>query len=392
MASLLGFLGALGDSLGVAGTSPQQPGALTRFNNAVDPVAAQERAQAQAEQSALAALASNRQQGITDPTANLRTIGQYVPQYTQAAAQAQAQNPLAAILQPTGGTGGGSGGGNGGGIPADLVGEDFLGALKAKAPSIANQVKAIAEGRQAPPSGYAMKSGYGQTMMALVSQYDPSFDQTNPLKRMQTAKSFAPGGKDRQNINAIETAINTLSLLNDTNEKLGDAGNWGPLSTTANSVKNAVLSGSGDTDLARYNKLAKDAADEVTKAIIANGGTGGDREERFKGFSANNTKDARKAVITASIDELMQRLNPVADSYNQAMGKSTPGIQLLTPQAQKAYAKTIGSAPQLTEATGNPAQDVTTNATDSAQQAPIIVNPKTGEKMTLQGGKWVPVK
>lgn len=397
MASLLGFLGALGDASGVFGTSQQQPGALTRFNNAVDPVAANGRAQAQTSQNAITdfnndpGIAAARASGTLSPQAILNFMATRDPQYAQQAAQIQAQNPLSGILNTNA---------QGAPVPYNpavsgpkdpnapaslpwstqykpqtsgpvsiggLVGDDLI---KALPPSIGNQVKAIAEGRQAAPSSFAMKSGYGQQLMALVSQYDPSFDITNPAKRLQTAKSFAPGGKDRQNINSIETAINTLAKLQDASDKLGGVNDLGPATGLANSARTAYLGASNDTDLKTYETLAKTAADETTKAVVGGQGGGvGDRAKREEAFHSGQSPAARSAAIQASINELSARLDPVAASYTEGLGKPvSSGIALMTPKAQKAYAKIMGTAPDNTQAASTEPATI-----DTAPSDPVAV-------------------
>src|ERR1700748_2162089 len=78
--------------------------------------------QNQTQQSVLQALAAARQQGNTNPTQILGTLATIDPQYAEKAAQIQAQNPLASILQ-------GSQGAQGQTPAANLSGDDLLKAL-----------------------------------------------------------------------------------------------------------------------------------------------------------------------------------------------------------------------------------------------------------------------
>lgn len=378
---------------GITGNDPNDnTNALMRFGTSLqspDVQAAQ--LQLETQKNALAALAKMREQGVNNPQQILNSLASIDPQYAEKAAQLQSQNPLASLIQGSGNGAGNTANENAPSIDT-LTGDDLL---KALPPAIASQVKGISEGKIQLPGGLGGKGqALRQQLLQLVTQYDPGFDAVNYNKRAQTAKSFAPGGKDRQNINSIETALNTLSLLHDTNDKLGGVDNLSILTTPANVIRNKTLSASSDNDLARYNKLAKDAADEVTKAIVSNGGTGADRDTRFKALSADQSPSARKAVIQASVDELMQRLNPVAESFNSGMGVTKNGIQLLTPQAQKSYTKVMGTAPELTMATGDQTQDVSTNSSENSSQIKegvTATNPKTGEKVVFKDGKWQPL-
>lgn len=384
--SITALLGSLVDASNNDGSKSY----MTRVHQGIDPettALAQHYAQnAQAKQlenqgavAARDALSEAGRNGITNPLQLFGKVAAVNPGYLKDYATAASANPLGFALQQP------QPGGDGQPTPlSSLQGDDLL---KALPPQIASQIKGYSEGR-IPFNPRLAATTQGQTLLGLITQYDPSFDTTDVTKRAQTAKSFAPGGKDRANINAIETALNTLALLHDTNEKLGGPSEQGILNKPLNVIRNIGLGAEGDDNLYRYDKLSKDAADEVTKAIIANGGTGADREERHKGLSSSNPVNARRTVIKASVDELMQRLNPVADSYNTGMGKNSSGVQLMTPQAQAAYKKVMGEDPQLTKVTGDANQNVTTNAS-SASPAPKVLYNAKGQKATLTNGKWV---
>lgn len=226
--------------------------------------------------------------------------------------------------------------------PAGTSGNDFLNTLP---PQIGTQVKAIAEGRMAFPGGMAMKTPYWQQMIQAVGQYDPNFDAVNYNARNKTYQDFT-SGKSRQNVNSIDTAINTLTQLQDANDKLGGY-------QYGNSTRNFILNQSSDPELVRYNNLAKTAADEVTKAVVGGaGGTGHDRETRESTFTANQSPEARKAGIQSAIQELSARLDPLNAAYNQGMGTSKGGIDLLTPQTVQGYQKIMGQQPQDVNAPG----------------------------------------
>lgn len=73
---------------------------------------------------------------------------------------------------------------------AQLNGQPFLDQLPQ---NDAAQVKALAEGRMAFPTGTALKSAYWQDMLQKVAQYDPSFDAVNYTARAGTRKAFTSG-------------------------------------------------------------------------------------------------------------------------------------------------------------------------------------------------------
>lgn len=284
------------------------------------------------------------------PNALKRMAGSmaYLPtgMQTIAAQQMMFQNP--------GGDGAAAGGGS------NLTGDEFLKTLN---PNIAAQVKGIIEGR-IPVTARMQSSAAFQPLMNAIMQADPNFDVSDYNARFK-ARADITSGQGAKNISSIGTAINTLSKLQDANDKLGDFSSLGPLNGPANYARNLYLESSSDPNLRTYTELAKTAADEVTKAVVGAGGTGGDRETRLGAFTANQTKEARKAAITAAIQELTSRIEPIANNYNNAMRTSKSGIQLISPDAQESYYKLTGEKPPIT----------TVNALNGASSSPANPSP-----------------
>lgn len=247
-------------------------------------------------------------------------------------------NPLGFAL-------GGAGGGNDQKAPlANLSGDDLL---KALPPQMASTVKAYGE-YKVPFNPRLAATTQGQQLLGLITQTYPDYNVNNSTKIAQTIKDYAPGGKTRQNINSIGTAINTLTQLQEANEKLGGA-------QYGNTIRNAALNQQSDPNLVTYNQLSKTAADEVTKAVIGSGGGVTDRGTREAAFTANQSPEARKASITTAINELSSRLDPLAAAYTN--GRDNPisnGIELLDPKVQANYKKIMGMAPDNSTAPSTP--------------------------------------
>jgi hypothetical protein len=94
--------------------------------------------------------------------------------------------------------------------PGDTAktGEDYL---KTIPPSLAGQVRALAEGRRAFPTGTALRSPAVQQLIAAATQYDPTLDAANAATRVATRKDFT-SGKSAQNITALNTVIGHLGF------------------------------------------------------------------------------------------------------------------------------------------------------------------------------------
>lgn len=263
-----------------------------------------------------------------------------------------------------------------------LTGEDFLKSLPSP---LANQVKALDEGRL-PFTSMSSRSPQMQALMQYAQQYDPEFDATVWQQRSKTAQDFnSTGGKSRQNITQIETALNHLASLKDASDTLGG---WGFVNAA---LRNPIMDATSDPRLVAYNTISKTAADEVSKATAGPGGsTQADREERMKEFTAGQAPEARNSSIQSAIKLLAGRLEPLAANYNNAMGTSKIPTELLSPEAQKSYARITGNESPNITASGNRADNnVARGAPDNPiiqatqQQPQTIRNPKTGETAAL---------
>ena len=103
---------------------------------------------------------------------------------------------------------GGTPSGNGA-SSSDLHGEDFL---KTISPSFGATVKGIADGRIPMPTGFIMKTSYGQALMNALSQYEPGFEGTNYGARAATAKAFA-SGKEAQAVRSLNQSTQHMAVL-----------------------------------------------------------------------------------------------------------------------------------------------------------------------------------
>ena len=99
-----------------------------------------------------------------------------------------------------------------------MHGADLLSAIP---PTMGNQVKALAEGRMAFPSGFALKTPYWQNMLKMVSQYDPNFDAVNYNARSKT-RNWITSGQGATTVTALNTALGHAAGLADNFDKLGN--------------------------------------------------------------------------------------------------------------------------------------------------------------------------
>ncbi len=237
-------------------------------------------------------------------------------------------NPRTGETKPVGGQSRGSD------APAsDLHGEDYLKTLDK---GQADQVKALADGRQAFPSGFALRSPYWQRMLTEVSQYDPSFDAVNYQSRAATRKDFT-SGKSAQNITSFNTAIGHLGTLADAADKLGNS--WSP---AYNTVANWVVTQAGSPQVTNFNTARTAVTDELTRAFRGTGGNVHDIVEWTKNLNDAGSPGQLRGAIRQAVDLLRSRIDSVGEQYSRGMGKTSDPMQLLTPRARETLAKLPG--------------------------------------------------
>ena len=214
-----------------------------------------------------------------------------------------------------------------------LTGEDYLKTLD---PSVANQVKAIVDGRMQVPGGMAMKTPYWQGMMQHVTRVDPNFDAINYNARSKTRQDFTAGTGAR-NLASFNTAISHLDTLNKAVEALDNSDY-----TMLNSASNAIA-GFGNKDRQVKIKnfgVARDAvAEELTKAFKGTGGSLTEVEGWQKLLNEADGKAAQMAAIKQGIDLLEGRIAAVGDQYNRGMSLTKDPLELLSPKAREVLIK-----------------------------------------------------
>lgn len=221
-------------------------------------------------------------------------------------------------------------------MAAGLHGDAFL---KVLPPAVASQVKMLAEGKMQVPAGASLRNPQINQLIQLASQYDPTFDAVDYQTRYKTAQDFAPQGKSGQNITALNTAMGHLAGLKDAMSNLD---NFGGLATPLNAPVNAIESMFGDprqTDVAMH---ANAVAGELAKVFRSTGMSEADINSWKSQLSQNLSPEQQAQVIKSGIDLMNSRLEAIGDAYTRGMGKVSNGVDLLSPDAKKAYATLTG--------------------------------------------------
>ena len=198
------------------------------------------------------------------------------------------------------------------------VNDEFLQTL---APAAASQVKALAEGRMAFPTGFALKSAYWQAMIDAVAKYDPLFDATNYNNRAKVRTDFTTG-KSAQTINALATVVQHLGRLEKSIDGLGNFEGVPIFNKTANEFKNWLKRQGGDTkELNKFQADVQAVSSELVRAWRQAGGTEQDIQDWRKTMDASDSPSGLKASMAEMADLLEGKLLAMQNQLEQGLGK-----------------------------------------------------------------------
>jgi hypothetical protein len=262
--------------------------------------------------------------------------------------------------------------------------------LKSLDPDTAALVKGIADYQLDPTKTTSMRSDQRQKMIALVQQYDPTFDMSQYGARAQAKKAYTTG-QQGQTITSANTVIGHLANLADDASKLGN-GDFMPLNAVSNAVKGAF----SNADLSKFNSDKKAVASELAKFFKGTGATDLTTTEEWQGiFDQNTGPGALKAVVQNVVANLMKsRLDEMRSQYTAAMGKPAD-FKFITPETESVLKKLGLKASDLDPGASDAASPPDAGAGAGDQQdypEGTVIEDGTGKRLVLKGGQWVPVQ
>lgn len=192
-----------------------------------------------------------------------------------------------------------------------LHGDDFL---KTLSPQAAETVKGLADGR-IPVSPMMVRTPQGMQMLAAASQYDPSFDASNYQARAAQRKNYEGGGKQFQELQAINTVAGHLNDFMKASDALGNSSMpiW-------NSIANTVSQATGNPQVDKFNTVRQAVTNELSKAYRGGMVTEGDVKEWQQNISASKSPAQLKAVIGQLNDLLSSKRQALEEGFKQTMG------------------------------------------------------------------------
>ncbi len=197
-------------------------------------------------------------------------------------------------------------------VRAGVGGQALLGMAP---PEIKNRLQAMLAGREAPPTGAALRNPQTQALLNAAHAIDPTFDETSWGKRFALIKNYEAGGKQFQEVQAINTVAGHLGNL----MKSADALNNTSI-PIVNGVMNWIRQNTGDPRIDRLNTDIQAVTTELSKAYKA--GHVSDADVRLWRENINSAKSPEqfKAVIGELNDLLHSKRTALEDGYKQGMG------------------------------------------------------------------------
>lgn len=188
--------------------------------------------------------------------------------------------------------------------------------------AIDNTVKAVLEGRMAPPTSFAASKPYWQSILRRAAEVEPNFDLTTWQARQQGVKNFT-SGKDAESVRAIDQTLHHMAALVGSAKELP-----GTSYQAANKVINFYRTQTGSDAEGNFLLNAHAVAEEMSK--VYKGGNLSDAEIRSweKSLHPNMSPDQQRGAIR-KLNELLQgglhaleekRLGAVGPAAAERMG------------------------------------------------------------------------
>ena len=180
--------------------------------------------------------------------------------------------------------------------------------------NVEEAAKAIAQYQMAPLTGFAMRSPYGQAVMARVMQVNPDYQATEFGGRSKAVRDFATGrqGDAVRSFNVGISHLNTLDGLVDALKNKDEQ--------TFNRVASRVKEEFGSPAPTNFDSAKAIVGDEIIKAIIGGGGALADRENAQNQLDRAKTPEQLKGVIDTYKDLMAGQLGGLKKQYETTTG------------------------------------------------------------------------
>jgi hypothetical protein len=190
---------------------------------------------------------------------------------------------------------------------AALTGDEFLKTVPAQFQGL---IKKVANYEVAPTT--FSNRGQREKILAAVSQYDPTYDETKYGSIALTRKRF-DSGPQGNTLRSMNVGIDHLSTL----QEYVDALHNGNVQVI-NSVKNKIKEQLGYEEPQNFNAVKAIVGSEISKAIVGSQGALADREEIKAGLKNANSPAQLAGVIKAFKKLMAGQVTGLKQQYDSA--------------------------------------------------------------------------
>lgn len=222
-------------------------------------------------------------------------------------------------------------------IPGDDTksGDEYIATLPA---GVAGTIKAIHEGREAPPAA-GSRSAAAQTILGALNHAYPDYDQTKYPAYLKARVAFT-SGPEAKGVNAINTVMTHLGRMYD----------HATASGTSGGLTGAVTGFFGDKDVRGLDIDRTGVATELAKAYAAGQISEGEKNdwEHKLDFTSPGMTTGKLITNLKEIDTLLEGKQR---AYEQQWATASPSANIVSPvpiitsEAEAARAKIRGEAP-----------------------------------------------
>lgn len=208
--------------------------------------------------------------------------------------------------------------------------------LKKLMPGDGGLIKKIAQG-EIDPKTLSTRGGHREKVLQMVTQYDPTFDQTNYGARAATRKDFTAGVAAR-NVTAINTAIGHLGTMQELGDKLanGDLRAW-------NQMANSLGVQLGKDQATNFEVVQGAVADELARVFRQVGASQQETEGWRAKFASKGSPTQIKGAIATASDLLGSRIESLDDQWKRGMGTDKGYPKLLSDKSKETFKKIGGN-------------------------------------------------
>ncbi len=232
--------------------------------------------------------------------------------------------------------------------------------------------KGIADYTLAPLGGWALRSKFGQDVMAKVKELNPEYDQTKYGAKARGLVAFTTG-RQSDSVRSFSVAIDHLAVMEDAANALenGDV-------QMLNAARNRIRQEFGYEGPVDFNFTKSIVGAEVSKAVVGGVGSTTDRDQLRDSFNTANSPEQLAGVARFAKRLMAGQLGGYRRQAAIAGFSEKDFDAALSPRAKQELEGLNAPGGQAPQGGARP------------QQEEVIHNPQTGEEMVKRNGQWVP--